>query len=181
MRIISGMSDSQVANLLGALSLALAEAQLAAAQRASGLNASACTVLVNLGPHPGLTIGELARIAGLTHSVMVRTVESLVEAKLVARHPGADRRQVALRLTPAGIERRYAILGARAAAIMAALAALGPEARVQLGELAATMLVGMADSRATCDHLCRLCDEAACGGNACPVERKAVRPEKERP
>ena len=168
------MDHAQTANLLGALSLALTSAQEAAAQRAAGLGTSACVALVTLGPHPGTTVGELAKVLAISHSVTVRLIDTLVGAGLVAREPGADRRFVKLRLTPLGVKRRAAIFAARASVLAAALDLVAPERRSSLGNLAATLLTGLTHSREDADHICRLCDEDACPDERCPVECKAV-------
>jgi len=169
------MKTPQLANLLGALSLALADAQMAAAREASGMSPSACAALVTLGASPGATIGALARVLGLSHSVTVRIVEGLVEAGLVERVAGADRREVALRLSPKGADLRGAILGARAASLDRALAVLPPDDQIGFGEMLATLLTGLTHGRREADHICRLCDEDACGLDICPVEQQAVR------
>jgi len=161
-------------NRLGALALALDDAQLTAAQGSSGLGESACATLLTLGAHPGLTIGALARIAGLTHSVMVRTVASLERSKLVVRQRGVDRRNVALRLTASGGRARQVIANARAAVLDGALKALSREQLLQLEDIMTPMLVGLTTGRAQSDYLCRLCDEPACGAD-CPVELMARR------
>ena len=169
------MDERQIVNLLGALSLALADAQADAARRASGLSTSACAALVSLGPYPGTTVGTLARILGLSHSVTVRLTEALAADGLVDRGRGSDRRQVSLRLSPAGDRLRSAILQARAAALGDALARLAPRDRHHLGELSAALLTGLTHSRDGADHICRLCDEEVCPDDRCPVEGEAIR------
>ncbi len=168
------MHDTQIANLLGALSLAVTDAQEVAAQSAAGLGTSACAALVTLGPYPGTTIGALAKVLGLTHSVAVRLVESLVDLGLVARDPGQDKRQVLLRLTPKGRRTRSLILRARASVLADALNGLETRQRIAFGDVAAALLSGLTQSREIADHICRLCDEDACPGALCPVENKAV-------
>lgn len=168
------MDIDSLTNRVAALSLALADAQERAARAVSGLGASACAAIVTLGPYPGTTIGEVARIAGLTHSVAVRMVEQLVAAGLVARASGADRRTVTLSLTPAGERMRERILAARAEAVRAALDPLPPPALAGLAEVLDPMLCAITRGREQADHLCRLCDEAACGED-CPVEEAARR------
>ena len=169
------MKNTQTTNLLGALSLALAEAQAAAVRRASGLGSSACAALVTVGAEPGVTIGALARVLGLTHSVTVRIVEGLVGSGLIERGPGADRREVVLLLTREGARRRNAILSERADSLSGALSSLSPDDQVRLGDMIGTMLTGLTRGRREADHICRLCDEDACGRDICPVERQAVR------
>jgi DNA-binding MarR family transcriptional regulator len=168
------MREDRTINRLGALALALDDAQLLAARAAVGLGESACAILLTLGVHPGLTIGELARIAGLTHSVMVRTVASLERSKLLIRNRGPDRRNVALRLTAEGRRVRQAIAQARATALGRALKVLSREQLLHLEDIMTPLLIGLTTGRAQSDHLCRLCDEHACGPD-CPVEIEACR------
>ncbi len=161
----------QLINLLGALSLALADAQLEAVQTSSGIGTAGCATLVALGHHPNLTIREIAVIAGLSHSVMVRTVETLVSAGLIIKAPGEDRREVTSRLTPKGRRLRDKLIDAREAVLKNALVKLSPPDQDILHRLVSEMLDGMSLDRNQSDHLCRLCDEAGCGLN-CPVEMK---------
>jgi MarR family transcriptional repressor of emrRAB len=174
MYMMIAMNDAQIANLLGALSLELSGAQESSAQDAAGLGTSACAALVTLGPYPGMTVGELAKILSLSHSVTVRLVDGLVEAGLIARKQGKDRRYVALRLTSRGAAIRQDILMARASVLSEALALLNRVKRAQLGEILSALLAGLTHSREEADHICRLCDEDACPGRRCPVECKAV-------
>lgn len=161
-------------NRLGALALGLSDAQQAAALAASGLGPTACAALLAAGVTPGASIGEVAPVAGVTHSVMVRAADALAAAGLVTRATGADRRRVALRLTPAGEAARSSILAARAAVLEAALAPLTEAERAALDPLLDRLLAGLTTRRAQADHLCRLCDEEACGAD-CPVEQTARR------
>ncbi len=168
------MNIDSLSNRLAALGLALSDAQLAAARQASGLGATASAALVGLGIAPGSTIAQLAAIAGVTHSVMVRTVEALRSEMLLDRVPDADGRKVALVLTDAGARRRAAILAARADAVSVALDALSAPDRAAFAAALDAMLAALTTGRAQADHLCRLCDEDGCGAD-CPVERRARR------
>lgn len=52
---------------------------------------------------PGLSVGDLLGLLGITKQSLGRVLGALVERDLVAQRPGeADRRQRLLRLTPAG-------------------------------------------------------------------------------
>jgi DNA-binding MarR family transcriptional regulator len=156
------------------LHLRIDDAQLKAVRESTGLGESACATLLTLGAHPGLTIGKLAQIAGLTHSVMVRSVANLERSKLVIRQRGTDRRNVTLRLTTSGVRARQSIADARGAALDRALKTLSREQLLQLEDIITPLLVGLTTGRAQSDHLCRLCDEPACGAD-CPVELEARR------
>ena len=170
------MRHDQLVNLLGALSLALTDAQQQAARDVSGLGTSACAALVVLSFYPATAIATLAPILGLTHSVVVRLSEALVEQGLVSRAVGpVDKRQVRLSLTPAGSAKANAILAARRRALASALAAVPETERDVVAAGISAMLVGLTESRAGADHICRMCDEAVCPGETCPVECAAVR------
>jgi MarR family transcriptional regulator, negative regulator of the multidrug operon emrRAB len=169
------MHQDQITNLLGALALSLSDDMQAAARNRSGIGASACAVLVTLGPYPGSTIGTIAQVLGLTHSVTVRLVEDLVERHLVKRLPGRDRREVALRLTGKGASLRKKILEARFNVLSGAMVALDADEKGQLGDALSAMLVHLTQSRQAADHICRLCDEEVCTLDTCPVELEAVR------
>lgn len=172
------MNDAQLTNLLGALALALSDAQDAAARSAAGLGSSACSALVVLSFYPGTPIRTLADILGLTHSVVVRLTEDLASRGLVERAAsGQDKRQVQLRLTEAGRQGAAAILEARRATLGAVLMTVPDESRPALGDALSQMLIALTQSRAAADHICRLCDEAACPQDQCPVECEAERRE----
>lgn len=172
------MHDAQLTNLLGALALALSDAQDDAARSASGLGTSACSALVVLSFYPGTPIRTLADILGLTHSVVVRLAEDLSDRGMVARDAGTkDKRQVQLRLTSEGRDVAVAILEARRAALGAALGQVPEAIRPALGDAVSHMLAALTQSRAAADHICRMCDEDACPQDSCPVECEAVRKE----
>lgn len=165
--------NPQLVNLLGALSLALADAQIDAVQKSSGLGTAGCATLVALSHYPNLSLREIAIIAGLSHSVIVRTVEALVAAGLVIKETGEDKREVRCRLTPEGIRLRDSLIQARESLLQKALENLSPSKQDVLHSLVAEMLENLTVSRNQSDHLCRLCDETACGPN-CPVEMRVV-------
>lgn len=167
---------ARTANLIGALALALTDRQEAAARAASGLGGSACAALVLVGFHPGSTIGTVAQVADVTHSVAVRLVEGLEKAGLLARASGDDdKRKVTLRLTPAGEARRRSILDAREAVLRDSLGAVPSPMAETLRIAVEAMLERLTLDRHSADHICRLCDEGVCPGETCPVECTAVR------
>src|ERR1700730_15865640 len=98
---MSRSPDARLANIVNALALALADRMQDAAEGAAGQSASAPSALVAL--HEFLdhgTMDQLRQVIGLTPSGAVRLVDRLVRAGHVAREPGADKRSVALVLTP---------------------------------------------------------------------------------
>ena len=164
----------RTANLLGALALAISDAQMQAMEAASGLGRSATATLVTLGEYQGLTVAALAAIVGLSHSATVRLVDDLERRGVVQRRPGADRRSVGLGLTAAGMGLRAKAMEARADMLAQTLAAVPAGEREVLTRVLSRILEELTTSRTAADHICRLCDENACGRDDCPVERRAV-------
>jgi MarR family transcriptional regulator, negative regulator of the multidrug operon emrRAB len=70
------------ANVLGALALAIAGVQSEAVEKTSGLSGSGPAAIVLIGIDPGMTIGALAQVVGVAHSVAVRLVDTLVKKGL---------------------------------------------------------------------------------------------------
>lgn len=171
------MTIDRLANLTGAFSLAITDAQAAAMKQASGFGEVACAVLITLGCYPESSIRELARVAGVDHSVMVRTVKTLEEAGLLTRRIGRDRREVNLHLTRRGSQMRSKLLRARAKALCNALVDFTGAERDMFEKMLSAALKTLTTSRDGADFLCRLCDEQVCG-EGCPVECEARRLEK---
>ena len=171
------------ANLLGAVSVAVSDRVRASAEQATGQGGSAPAALISLAGYlEGGPIDALRGPLGLTHSAAVRLVDRLVAAGLVRRREGADRRSVAVALTPAGRDAAEQATRARAEAVEAALAALDPAERAELARLNEKVLATLTDGRVTAGHICRLCDAHACGHyeGRCPVTRAADAAEEAR-
>jgi MarR family transcriptional repressor of emrRAB len=164
------------ANLLGALSLAVADRLADATTAGATFGASAPAALVALAEYlDGATVDALRRVLGLTHSGAVRLVDRLSAAGLLERGPAPDGRAVALHLTPKGRRTVQDVLAAREHALAAVLAPLAPAERTTLAALHERLLSGLTPDRATARRLCRLCDGTACGHpqGRCPVTRAA--------
>jgi MarR family transcriptional repressor of emrRAB len=164
------------ANLLGAVSLAVADRLRDAAQRGAGQSGSAPAAVVSLASYlDGAPIESLRSPLGLTHSAAVRVVDRLVAAGLARRREGADKRSVAVELTPAGHSAAARAAAARAEALEHALARLEPAERAELARLHEKVLAELTDGRAAAGRICRLCDARACGHweGRCPVTRAA--------
>jgi MarR family transcriptional regulator, negative regulator of the multidrug operon emrRAB len=158
--------DLRTANLLGALSLALADRQHEAAAQ-GGQAPAALTILAE---RPGLSIDGLRRPLGLSHSATVRLVDGLERAGLVVRAGATrDARAVALSLTAQGEAEALTIQAARRGHLLAPLtSALNPQEREALAgylEKLLASLTGGDIERAY--RICRLCDYRACVD--CPV------------
>jgi MarR family transcriptional repressor of emrRAB len=163
-------------NLLGAVALTVADRVRAAAELGTAQGGSGAAALVSLAGYlDGSPVDAVRGPLGLTHSATVRVVDRLVAAGLAHRRQGADRRSVAVELTPAGQTAASEALRARRAALEEALAALDAEERAELARLHAKVLATLTDGRAAAGHICRLCDSQACGHEEgrCPVTQAA--------
>lgn len=169
------MEDERTLNLLGALALSMMDALNAAVESSAGYGGETPAALVTLGAEPGLSINELRHILNLSHPGTVRLIDRLETQGLVERRAGTDGRTLALFLTDAGDERRSAILSERQRQLQLAVDSLTPNERKQLTKLLEKMLTAMTTSELRAFAICRLCDEATCPGDRCPVEQKYCR------
>src|SRR5918911_4376543 len=83
----------RVANMLGGLSVAIGDRVGAGSRQAT---------LVALDSHQAVTVANLGRALGRSHSATVRLVDGLERDDLVRRRAGHDARSIRLELTPAG-------------------------------------------------------------------------------
>jgi MarR family transcriptional repressor of emrRAB len=168
------------ANLLGAISLAVAERVDEAVRLAAAHGGAAPAALVALATFlDGSSLDVMRRPLGLSHSAAVRLADRLARAGLVRREPGADGRSVSIRLTAEGERLAAQIRAAREAALEAVLAPLSLTERAELTALNERLLAGITGGRADAGHICRLCDADACGHELgrCPVTIAADRAE----
>ena len=89
----------RLANLLNAAATAISDAQAVSMARHADLKPSTTGAILTLGQHSALTLSELARIIGLSHSATVRLIDGLADKGLARRGDGQDRREVAISLT----------------------------------------------------------------------------------
>jgi MarR family transcriptional repressor of emrRAB len=116
--------------------------------------------------YPGQSPDALRKVLRLTPSGAGRLVERWAGV--------SDQRFIALHLTPRGCSVAERVLAARrAAALKRPLAALTPQERATLENILDKMLYAMTPDRDRCDHICRLCEIAACPEDSCPVETAA--------
>jgi DNA-binding MarR family transcriptional regulator len=168
------MTDSNIylANLLGALALALSDRQREACEQAAGQGGAAGAVLTAIAQYPGENLGFFEPILGLTSSGIVRLLDRLVGAGLVERRLGADARTRAIHLTASGRAAVEAIQTARRATMTEALTPLCDTERRQLTTLVDKMLAGLTETRLQARQLCRLCDHRHCDdAGRCPIDR----------
>ena len=175
-------SRQHAANVLGALSLVVADRMNTAVEAIATLGPSAPAALVAMSEFlDGGSVTQLSSVLGLTHSGTVRLVDRLAAEGLVERVGAQDGRAVSVVLTQRGRRTAARILQTREKSLAGALSALSPDEIDNLAAALDTMLttvtLARVDERSarTNDRpqpwLCRLCDFAACGrseGN-CPV------------
>ncbi len=164
------MSSARTANLLGALVTALNDEMESATTRVVAHGAAFPAAVASMLGEPGMSIEQLRKILGLSHSGTVRLVDCLESDGLVERKAGSDGRTAALHLTAAGRRRAREVLDARRTALAEALALLSVAEQGQLARLTEKLLGGLTRDRLHSDHICRLCDLAVCPEDTCPVD-----------
>ncbi|MET9489915.1 MarR family transcriptional regulator [Nocardia sp. NPDC006630] len=175
-------SLQHAANVLGALSLVVADRMNTAIEAVAALGPSAPAALAAMHEFlDGGSVTQLSSVLGLTHSGTVRLVDRLAAEGLVERVGAEDGRAVSLVLTRTGRHMAAQILQTRETSLTSALSALSADEVDNLAAVLDTMLTTVTLARAeqrsartgnrSQPWLCRLCDFAACGrseGN-CPV------------
>jgi DNA-binding MarR family transcriptional regulator len=164
----------RLANLLGALGLALTDDLREVVASASGLPPVEAAGLNAVGQAPGCTVRHVSTVLAVTHGGAVRVVDRLAAAGLVERRPGRDPRAVALHLTAAGLA-RWERQGAARARLTALVEALDERVREPLVGATEVLLGALTASPDQAEHVCRLCDQAACPQDRCPVTLAAER------
>lgn len=178
--------EPQLVNLLGAVGLAITNRMSTATEDVAGLGSAGPAALTALAEFAnGASIERVRDVLGLTHSGCVRLVDRLVDAGLVQRVAGGDRRTVSVVLTKPGRAMARRVRDARTAAIEPLINELTVDERRHLHTLTTTLAAAIirqrlrerADGRGIEDGwMCRLCDFTACGRNdgRCPVARAAA-------
>jgi len=121
----AGPGIDQTANLLGALSLVLADRMADAMGEAGGSPesaAAALSALLHFLDRP--TVDRLRQVLGLTSSGTVRLVDRMTESGYVQRGPGRDGRSTTVTLTETGLAAAERVATARAEVLEGALAGL---------------------------------------------------------
>lgn len=170
------MPLDRAANMLGALSLIIADQTADAVAEAAGRSESAApalSALLHLLDRP--TIDLLRQVLGLTSSGTVRLVDRLAESGYVRREPGVDGRSTSVVLTQAGRAAAERVSAARAEVLWRSLTVLSDAERAVLEQLVGKVLVGMMREPGATRWLCRLCDIGVCRGapGGCPVGNAA--------
>ena len=139
--------ETGIANLLGALSLAVMDRIEQGAREVIGRGGETPAALVVIGYGQGMTNDKLRRILGLSHSGTVRLVDRLVSDHLVERRPGKDGREVALYLTAKGAATRNELMESRISAVASLLDVLSPAETKRLGTLIRELLASRTPPR----------------------------------
>lgn len=156
---------------LGALALAVADAQAGVHPAEVALEHPDAALLNSIAQTPGMKVEQLAAILALSHSGTVRAIDRLSRKGLVERRPHTDdARAVALHLTGAGDRIAATLQDRRKAALQVYLGTLGEADRKQIADVVDLLLAGLVTDRETSDRICRLCDETLCTPDRCPAE-----------
>jgi MarR family transcriptional regulator, negative regulator of the multidrug operon emrRAB len=163
--------EDRIANLLGALALAVIDRVEAAARATLQHGGETPAALVVIGYSEGMTNDTLRRILCLSHPGAVRLVDRLVADRLVRRRPGRDGREVALHLTERGSRARSQLLASRIEAIRPLIATLGESDQAQFEVLLHRVLAAMETREMQRYTICRLCDDRVCENCPLPTSR----------
>ncbi|HYB47365.1 MAG TPA: MarR family transcriptional regulator [Streptosporangiaceae bacterium] len=165
------------ANVLGAVALAVADQVQVTVTPAGGRSDSAAAALSALYHFPGrLTVDQLCRVLGLTHSGAVRLVDRLAGAGLVERAPGADRRSRSVSLTAPGRRAAHRVSDRRIAYLTCLLADFSAAETHALHELLGRVMGQVVHHKRGGAWICRMCHLQACGRAAgnCPAANAAA-------
>jgi DNA-binding MarR family transcriptional regulator len=123
-----------------------------------------------VGQYPNSSIEVLRDAVDLSHPAAVRAVAGLVDAGLIEKKPGADRRAVSLALTTAGRREAKRMQAARERMLQRVVGRLSDDERVLFEDLLIKILWHETRDPAHAMQLCRLCDDGPCIKAGCPVE-----------
>jgi len=158
----------RTANLLGALTQMVADE----VRDLPGATLTVRAALLAISKNAGTSIDAVRVSLGLSHPATVRVVSGLLEAALITKDTGTDRRSVALNLTDLGREAVAHALSQRQATLERLLNHLNADEQHQFEQLAIKILWHETRDATHALKLCRLCDEADCVGTGCPVDCK---------
>jgi MarR family transcriptional regulator, negative regulator of the multidrug operon emrRAB len=159
-------SQEHSLNVIGAWSLAVADAIQRSTIAVTGIAGAAPAALVAVAADPDMSIDELRRALDLTHPGAVRLVDRLEGCSWIQRRSGHGR-TVHLRLTTQGRRTHRQLLHARHEAIAALTETLDLAALQRVAELVAPSLTAASTDTDRLRHLCRLCRRSDC--DPCPV------------
>jgi MarR family transcriptional regulator, negative regulator of the multidrug operon emrRAB len=162
-------------NLLGAFVIAVYDQMLERIEADLGLSGQSAAALVVVGFNQGRSVDFLSGALQLSHSGCVRLVDKLVDADLLERRRGKDRRVAELHLTDAGERRMQMVLGTRRKYFGRVLQSLNINKQRQFTAMIETMLHDLTTCDEHAEAICRLCDEKVCPQGRCPVTLAVVK------
>ena len=157
-------------NLLGVLALLVTDEMNAQNTVAALAGPTARAMLNAVGQYPDSSIEVLRDAVDLSHPAAVRAVAGLVEAGLIEKKPGPDKRAVALALTATGKREAKRMQTARERKLQRVVSRLDADERIVFEDLLIKILWHETRDPAHAMQLCRLCDEGPCLKAGCPVE-----------
>ncbi len=157
-------------NLLGALALLVTDEMYALNTLPALAGPTARAMLNAIGQYPDASIELLRDAVALSHPAAVRAVAGLVDAGLVEKRAGPDKRSVALALTGAGRREVRRLQSARESLLTRIVGHLDGDERRVFEDLLIKMLWHETRDPAHAMQLCRFCDEGPCLEAGCPIE-----------
>ena len=152
------ISETPLQNKLSALSLAITDSTFAGADN---LAPTAVAALMSIRDQEPLSVGDIARIVGLTHSAAVRLIDRLEKDWLVRRQRRVGR-EVMVEITARGRRRAQQLQDARSAAVSEYLAVLTDEERLSLNAIIDRILHNRPETAPPVDQFCRMCRRGVC-------------------
>lgn len=152
------MDDSPLGNKLAAVALAISDAALA---KSEDLAPTAVAALISIRDQEPLSIGDIARIVGLTHSAAVRLVDRLEKDWLVRRQRRVGR-EVMVEITARGRRRAQQLQDARLAAVAEFISDLDADDRSALERLVDKIIRLRRGGEMDSDQFCRMCHRGPC-------------------
>jgi DNA-binding MarR family transcriptional regulator len=157
-------------NLLGVLALLVTD-ELDAQPTIPALTGPTARAMLNaIGQYPDSSIELLRDAVDLSHPAAVRAVAGLVDAGLVEKNAGSDKRSVALALTAAGRREASRLRTARGRMLERIVARLDDDERAVFEQLLIKILWNETRDAPHAMQLCRYCDDKPCLKAGCPVE-----------
>ncbi|MEM5388392.1 MarR family winged helix-turn-helix transcriptional regulator [Paraburkholderia phymatum] len=160
----------RTANLLGVVAV-LVNDDLSSRSTLPELAGPTARAMLNaIGQYPDSSIEVLREAVALSHPAAVRAVAGLVDAGLVEKKAGSDKRSVALALTPAGRREASRLRTVRGRLLERIVGRLGDDERAVFEDLLIKILWNETRDASHAMQLCRFCDDKPCLKAGCPVE-----------
>ncbi|MGF6755751.1 MarR family winged helix-turn-helix transcriptional regulator [Paraburkholderia sp. GAS42] len=157
-------------NLLGVLALLVTDEMNAQDAHEALAGPTSRAMLNAIGMYPDSSIELLRDAVELSHPAAVRAVAGLVDAGLVDKKPGPDKRSVALALTSTGKREANRLRLVRERVLKRIVGRLEDNERQIFEDLLIKILWHETRDASHAMQLCRLCDDGPCLKAGCPVE-----------